>query len=64
MTGFGRGTVSGENFSVSVELKTVNNRFLDVNLRLPYELQPLEADLKKLITNRLSRGRVDVNLSI
>jgi uncharacterized protein (TIGR00255 family) len=63
MTGFGRGNVSIENFSVTVDIKTVNNRFLDVNLRLPNELQPIEADLKRLITDRLSRGRVDVNLN-
>lgn len=64
MTGYGRGTAAGENFSVTVELKTVNNRFLDVNLRLFAELQPLEARLKKLITERLSRGRVDVYLQV
>lgn len=62
MTGFGRGQNSGENFTVSVELKTVNNRFLDVNLRLSQELQSLEGELKRLITNRLTRGRVDINL--
>ena len=60
MTGFGRGAVSEENFAVSVEIKTVNNRFLDLNLRLANELQPLEANLKRLIQTRLSRGRVDV----
>lgn len=63
MTGFGRGNVSIENFSVTVDIKTVNNRFLDVNLRMPIELQPIEGDLKRLITDRLSRGRVDVNLN-
>jgi uncharacterized protein (TIGR00255 family) len=60
MTGFGRGAVSGENFAVSVEIKTVNNRFLDLNLRLANELQNLEANLKRSIQTRLSRGRVDV----
>ncbi|CAN5741683.1 YicC family protein [soil metagenome] len=62
MTGYGRGNVSSETFSATVELKTVNNRFLDINLRLPFELQSMEAELKKIITHRLSRGRVDVNL--
>lgn len=62
MTGYGRGTFAGESFDVTVEIKTVNNRFLDINLRLPHELQPLEAGLKKNITNRLARGRVDVFL--
>lgn len=61
MTGFGRGQVSSENFAVSVEIKTVNNRFLDLNLRLSQELQTLEADLKRIIQSRLSRGRIDVN---
>jgi len=60
MTGFGRGAASGENFAVSVEIKTVNNRFLDLNLRLANELQNLEAILKRSIQMRLSRGRVDV----
>ncbi|MEO5857528.1 MAG: YicC/YloC family endoribonuclease [Pyrinomonadaceae bacterium] len=62
MTGFGRGSASGDNFSVNVELKTVNNRFLDVNLRLSGELQQLETRLKHLIGERLSRGRVEVNI--
>jgi len=62
MTGFGRASVEQGDFSISVELKTVNNRFLDVNMRLPSELQSLESTIKKLIGNRLTRGRVEVNL--
>lgn len=63
MTGFGRGAVVETDFAVTVELKTVNNRFLDVALRLSSELQPLESIIKRQISNRLSRGRVEVNLS-
>ncbi len=63
MTGFGRGVVTESDFAVTVELKTVNNRFLDVSLRLSGELQPLESALKRQIGTRLTRGRVDVNLS-
>lgn len=62
MTGFGRGTHTGDSFSINVELKTVNNRFLDINLRLPSEIQGLESTIKKLISARLARGRVEVNL--
>ena len=62
MTGFGRATAAGDDFSITVELKTVNNRFLDVNLRLSSEIQSLETAIKRTIGNRLSRGRVDVNL--
>jgi uncharacterized protein (TIGR00255 family) len=63
MTGFGRGTVTEENFAVTVELKTVNNRFLDISLRLAGELQSLESIIKRLISNKLARGRVEVNLN-
>jgi uncharacterized protein (TIGR00255 family) len=63
MTGFGRGVVQAEEFAVTVELKTVNNRFLDISLRLSGEMQQLESTVKRQIGNRLSRGRVDVNLS-
>jgi uncharacterized protein (TIGR00255 family) len=62
MTGFGRGTASGEDFEISADIKTVNNRFLDVVLKLGGELQMLEAPLKKLVGSRVSRGRVDVNI--
>ena len=62
MTGFGRGTAAGEDFEISVDIKTVNNRFLDVVLKLGGELQPLEAPLKKLIGSRVARGRVDVSI--
>jgi uncharacterized protein (TIGR00255 family) len=64
MTGYGRGASTGENYQASVELKTVNNRFLDVHLRLAADLQHLEAVLKRQISTRLSRGRVDVTLSL
>lgn len=63
MTGFGRGVVADNTFSVTIEIKTVNNRFLDVVLRLSSELSPLESVIKRQITNRLSRGRVDVFLN-
>jgi uncharacterized protein (TIGR00255 family) len=62
MTGFGRGNAAGDNFSVAVEIKTVNNRFLDVHLRMGQELSALEVTIKRRIAARLSRGRVDVNI--
>src|SRR5882762_9323922 len=60
MTGYGRSSVVGDNFSVSADLKTVNNRFLDVHMRLSSEITSLEALVKRRVTNRLSRGRVDL----
>jgi uncharacterized protein (TIGR00255 family) len=63
MTGYGRGMVTGGDFSVSVDLKTVNNRFLDIHLRIGAELASLEPAIKRRISSRLSRGRVDVAVS-
>jgi uncharacterized protein (TIGR00255 family) len=63
MTGFGRGTANGEGFNLAVEIKTVNNRYLDVHLRAPQELASLEMEIRKRVAARLSRGRVDVNLN-
>lgn len=63
MTGFGRGSVTGENFSVSVDLKTVNNRFLDVSFRAGQDLAALESAIKRQIGLRLARGRVDVTVT-
>ena len=64
MTGFGRGSATGEDFAVSVDLKTVNNRFLDVHLRNGAELSGLETLIRRRIGERLSRGRVDVLISL
>ena len=63
MTGYGRSSLAGDEFAVSVDLKTVNNRFLDIHLRLSSEISSLEANVKRRITARLSRGRVDVTIN-
>ena len=64
MTGFGRGAFSGEDFSVAVEIKTVNNRYLDVHLRLGQELAAIEMIIRKRVAARLSRGRVDLSINL
>lgn len=60
MTGYGRSSVLGDDFSVAVDLKTVNNRFLDVHVRVSAEINSLEPVVKRQISTRLARGRVDV----
>jgi uncharacterized protein (TIGR00255 family) len=64
MTGFGRGSATGDNFNVSVDLKTVNNRFLDVHLRVGGELASIESLVRRRIGEKLSRGRVDVTINL
>ena len=63
MTGYGRGEVEAEGLKWVVELKSVNHRFLEVSPSLPRHLWALEDRIRKLVKNRLARGRVDVQLS-
>lgn len=64
MTGFGRAGAENALLSVSVELKTVNHRFLDFNLRLPRELSYLEIDIRERIKKALQRGHVSLSISL
>ncbi|NBO63280.1 MAG: YicC family protein [Acidobacteria bacterium] len=63
MTGFGQGSASGQTFSVTIDIKSVNNRNLDIHLRLPPELVVLEIPLRKQVQAVVSRGRVDVTVN-
>jgi len=60
MTGFGRGEASNGNLTVVVEMKSVNNRYRDVQIRLPRSYGAVEARIQKALKARFSRGRIDV----
>jgi len=60
MTGFGRGSVKNEGKELTVEVKTVNHRYLDINLKLPKQLNILDDPIRQTIKNRVKRGHVDV----
>ncbi|HEY6331667.1 MAG TPA: YicC/YloC family endoribonuclease [Blastocatellia bacterium] len=60
MTGFGQGSTQTDELSVRIDIRTVNNRFLDIHLKLPQELGSLEIALKKQVQASLKRGRVDI----
>lgn len=60
MTGYGLSEYKDENFHIKVEIKSVNNRYLDINTRLPRFLLFAEEELKHLIKKKLYRGKVDV----
>jgi uncharacterized protein (TIGR00255 family) len=64
MTGFGRAEVRGDTLVVTVEARSVNHRHLDVALRLPRALAPLELDARRAVAARLERGRVDVAVQV
>lgn len=58
MTGYGEATMEGENFSLTIEVKSVNNRFLKITTKIPEEIAYLTGDLEELVRRSLSRGSV------
>lgn len=63
MTGYGRGECEENNRRFVIELKSVNNRYLDINIRLPKHLISLEDNIRKYISSRVYRGKIDVFVS-
>lgn len=63
MTGYGKGEVEGATQKWSVELRSVNHRFLDLSLNLPRHLWALEDRFRKALKARLARGRVEMQLA-
>lgn len=63
MTGFGRASFENENKSYTIEVKSVNHRYLDINIRMPRVLLTLEERIRKVLKERINRGKVDVFVS-
>ena len=64
MTGFGRATCDLAEKVVVIEIKTLNSKQLDLNLRIPAQYREKEMDLRNELVNRLKRGKVDVNVNV
>lgn len=64
MTGFGRGKAESGSYSVNVEVKTVNHRFCEMNIRLPRQLLKIEDAIKKTLNKNIRRGRVEVFVNL
>ncbi|MGY5220792.1 YicC/YloC family endoribonuclease [Enterococcus hirae] len=64
MTGFGKATRETAEYQIEVEIKSVNQRFLDMQIRSPKLLNYLENDIRQLMKQHLSRGRVEVFINL
>lgn len=64
MTGFGRGVTTTEHFRLTVEIRSVNHRFLEVSTKFPKEWMEAEIHTKKLLSTLLSRGKLDVLVNL
>ncbi len=64
MTGFGRGKSISPNYEIESEVKSLNNRYLDISLRLPKELYNREFELRDKIKSAVSRGKVSLTVTL
>ena len=64
MTGFGRAAFEADGTSFAVELRSVNQRNLDVSVRLPRSLTGLEPELRKLVAQRFARGKLELGVAV
>lgn len=63
MTGFGRGEFADEKRRFTVEIKSVNHRYLDVNIKMPKKLNFFESAIRSLLKEHMERGKADVYIT-
>ena len=63
MTGYGKSNLSINSREYQVEIKTVNHKYIDTNIRMPRTISYLEEDIRKLVTSKLKRGKVDIYIT-
>jgi uncharacterized protein (TIGR00255 family) len=64
MTGYGKGEYSDGKRSITAEIKTINNRYCDINIKTPRHLRFFEDNIRKILKKNIQRGRIDVYLNI
>jgi len=64
MTGYGKGEHNDGKRCITAEIKTINNRYCDINIKTPRHLRFFEDNIRKILKNSIQRGRIDVYLNI
>ena len=64
MTGYGKAQSAANGYTIKAEIRSLNSKFLDINLRLPFSLKEKEMEVRNLISEKLQRGKIDVFISI
>ena len=63
MTGYGKSSLSIDTREYQVEIKSVNHKYIDTNIKMPRIISYLEEDIRKIITSKLKRGKIDIYIS-
>lgn len=64
MTGYGKSVVETDSLEISLEVKSVNNRYLDINIKQPIQFLEYELGLRKIVKERLKRGSVNIYINV
>ena len=64
MTGFGKGETQYTSKKITIELRTLNSKNIDLNIRTPHYYRELESDLRKIVNAELTRGKIDINVFV
>ncbi len=62
MTGFGSNTLNKDEYKILVELKSINHRYTDINIKMSKELSLFEFEIRKLLKSKLMRGKLEANI--
>ncbi|SHE56853.1 TIGR00255 family protein [Thermoanaerobacter uzonensis DSM 18761] len=62
MTGYGRGEIKEKGYYITVEIKSLNHRFLDINCRMNKLLSGLEEKVREFVSKQIARGRIELNI--
>lgn len=63
MTGYGKSSLSINSREYQVEIKTVNHKYIDTNIKMPRVISYLEEDVRKLIASKIKRGKIDISIT-
>jgi uncharacterized protein (TIGR00255 family) len=64
MTGYGRASITQDNKTYTVEIRALNSKILDLSMKIPSEYRSMEIEYRKIVSNRLLRGKIDVQIQI
>jgi len=63
MTGYGKSNLSINSREYQVEIKAVNHKYIDINIKMPRVISYLEEDIRKIVTSKIKRGKIDISIS-
>jgi uncharacterized protein (TIGR00255 family) len=64
MTGYGRATQAHEDKTITIEVRSLNSKYTDIRMKAPQNLKEKETDIRRMVTDKVQRGKIDLNIEI